>query len=254
MVKNPVLRTRPLVPAWVATLIAATITFLCTFEFGRTPTLKMARAWQIDQLVLIGIGFLVVVLAAIEQRAEFGAEGLRIGRFLYRRTIAYRDIRQAVPTGQKAVTILTLDGRSFMLSAGYLDESSARDVLERVWESIAAGSREGARGAEKETLARSGRTTADWRKALRSLAGGGYRSAQFSPDRLVAIAENPGITPDLRSAAIVALSTANIDAATRARFQAAAEVTVDPSLRALLEKAGAGDLSEHDCDAALDAI
>lgn len=240
---KPVLWARSFVPAWAPVAYASAVFVLLLFRYVRTDEPDLAAPFALV------IGIVLVYLAWRRRKAEIGAEAIRISWPFYERTVRYADVRRAKPDGKKHVILTTMDGETLELAAGYFDDAMPSDVLERLWKAIAAGAEEGSRGTEREMLARSGRTTETWRAALRELGSpGSYRRSTLSPDRLWAIAENPGIEPEVRAGALVALSS-NADDATRDRFQRIGAATVDPKLHALLE-----DLANGDDDHALDAL
>ncbi|MBX3227367.1 MAG: hypothetical protein KIT84_13520 [Labilithrix sp.] len=244
---KPVLWARSLVPAWVPFAYALGV-FWVIGLLGHAGT-PAQRAF-VGALLLVGV--LIVFLAWRRRRAEVGAEAIRIRWVFHRRTLRFADVRRAAPEGKKRVVLTTTNGETIELSTGYLDAAMPRDVLERLWKAIASGAEEGSRGLERETLARSGRSTTAWLAALRELGSpGSYRRSTFSTDRLWAIAENPGIAAEIRAGAVVALSASTPDLATRERFRRIGATTVEPSLSALLEDVASG--GEVD-DRALDGI
>jgi len=242
---KPVLWARSFVPAWLPFSYALVVFLvLRMFRHSREP------GQQAFAMVLLMVGSVLVYLALRRRKAEVGSEAIRIRWPFYERTLRYADVRRAAPEGRKRVVLTTTGGETIELSVGYLDSAMPRDVLERLWKAIASGAEEGSRGTEREMLARSGRSTEEWRTALRELGSpGSYRRSTLSPDRLWAIAENPGIEPEVRAGAIVSLAGSTPDVTVRDRFRRIATTTVDPHLNALLE-----DLANGGDDQALDAI
>lgn len=242
---KPVLWARSFVPAW-APLAYAFVLLVLAGMLGKARELEQ----QAIAIVLVALGLALVYLAARRRKAEVGSEAIRIRWPFYQRMLRYADVRRATPEGRKRVVLTTMDGETLELTVGYFDAAVPRDVIERLWTAIAAGAEEGSRGTEREMLARSGRTTETWRAALRELGSpGSYRRSTIAPDRLWAIAENPGIESEVRAGALVALSASKPDEAMRDRFQRIGATTVDPSLQALLN-----DLANGQDDRALDAV
>jgi hypothetical protein len=236
-VTNPVLWTRALIPAWIPFAYAV-------FAAG-------LRQWP---LLLIG---LVLVALAWPRRVEIGAEGIRVRGLVRRRTIAYRTIRLAAPDGKKQLNLTVVGGETLTLRTGPFGGAFPAELLDRLWKAIAAGAEDGSRGVERDALARSGRSTAAWRIGLRELAKpSSYRHATVAPERLWTIAENPGIEPEVRAGAIVALAASKLEEGGRDRLRRIDATTVDPALHVLLEHAAndSGEPEARIIDAALDGL
>lgn len=245
---HPVLWTRALLPAWVPLVFA----FLSGGDFYYEGALVEPLLIELPRLFLGGS----LVALAWPRRVEIGAEGIRVRGLFRRRAIAYRAIRLAAPDGKKRLALTMLGGQTLTLHVGPLGGAFPSELLERFWKAIAAGAEDGSRGVEREALGRSGRATAQWRAALSELAKPStYRHATISRDRLWLIAENPGITPEVRAGAIVVLSVSSLDADGRDRLRRIDAATVDPSLHALLDHAAnAGEPDARIIDAALDGL
>ena len=242
---NPVLWTRALLPAWVPFVYALFSSGDFYFEE------RVLTFMQVPAVLLGG----VLVALAWPRRVELGAEGIRIRGLVRRRSIAYRSIRLAAPDGTKKVNLTIIGGETLTLRTGPFGGAFPSELLDRFWKAIAAGAEDGSRGVERDALARSGRATAEWRTGLRELAKPGtYRHATIAPDRLWLIAENPGIEPEVRAGAIVALSASNLEAGGRERLRRIDATTVDPALHALLDHASRGEPDARTIDAALDGL
>lgn len=236
---NPVLRLQAPVSAWVPAVIG--VLAVC--------------AGGLNGLTLSLVGF-IFVFVAWPRKVDIGHEGLRIRPLLGigGKTILYTEIRLASPSDTKKITVCTMDNTTHVLHAGPFRKIPA-EVLDRFWSALAAGAREGSRGLEREALTRSGRSTAEWRAALRELAKPAtYRSATLSHDRLWAIAENPGLEVEIRIGAIVALSTAGLDEEARKRFRRIEASTLHPTLYWLLDHAASGEPADGVIDTALDGL
>lgn len=99
------------------------------------------------------------------------------------------------------------------------------------------------------TLAREGRTVREWREHLRQIVeGSGYRVAGTS-DSLVDRVGAPGITPEERVGAALALRVSDKDAIARIRI--AAEQCVDPKTRIALEAAAQEEIDDAAIEKAL---
>lgn len=246
---HPVLWTRALVPAWLPAAYGG-----CGFAVAMTPwwTWGLMR-WQL--LVYLGIGFLLMLLAW-PQRLEIGAEGLRLHRsFFARRIIPFHAIQRAAPNGPRKLLLQLQSGQALWLDTGPWLANTEQELLERFWGAITAAAQDGPRGIERQSLLRMGRTTAEWRAALREIAKpASYRAATIAHERLWAIAENPGIEREMRGAAIVALASTTIDAATLERLERLDAATVDVALQALFEVARSQAPGDHVIDAVLNEL
>jgi hypothetical protein len=241
-VTHPVLRTPSPLPAWVPFAIGFIVLALAD-----EPALGLPAC-------LAGV---TCVLVAWPRKVDVGLEGIRVRPFLGigGRTIPYTAIRLAAPDGPKRLVVRTMRNEALTLHAG-LFTRLPHDVLDRFWKAIAAGAEDGARGVERQALARSGRSTSEWRQSLRELARPAtYRQATVSRDRLWTIAENPGLDLEIRGAAIVALSSL-LDDTARERFRRIDAETLHPALHALLEHAanGHGEPDARIVDGALDGL
>lgn len=249
---NPALWTSSVVPAWIPVAYAGTF-FTALIFFGRAQMRHALGTVLIESVLWTGA--LVVLLAAVPQRVVIGAEGVRVSWLFSRRVVRYADIRRAEPVGEN-VMIVTMQGELVQLRASVLGGAVPRAVLERLWNNIAAGAEEGSRGIERATLARSGRSTAEWRSQLRDLGSPGtYRQAVLPLTRLWTIAENPAIAAELRVAAAVAIASASLDEESRERLRKLAAKTVEPALRSALVRlsnASPSEIQEH--EAALDLV
>jgi hypothetical protein len=193
---------------------------------------------------------------SLPRKVDIGHEGIRIRPILGigGKAIPYTQIRLAAPDGPKKLVIRTMTNTTHVLHAG-LFGTIPREVLDRFWTAVAAGAEDGSRGVERQALARSGRTTPEWRAGLRELAKPAtYRNATVSHDRLWTIAENPGLDLEIRGGAIVALSASSLDQTGHARLRRIDAATLHPTLHVLLDHAASGEPNDVVIDAALDAL
>jgi hypothetical protein len=213
---TPALSIRSPVPLWLPVAYGFVV-WVVSF--------RLAFSREVMTL-LIGSAIVLIVLVLIRRRAEVGNEGIRVQWIFRSQLIRYQDLRSARPNDDKTrVAIVTNAGKSYELTA---DETVPDELLQRLWHAIAARAEEAPRDAERHALARAGRSTPEWRAALRELGKpASYRETSMSPERLRTIAENPGLDTELRAAAIVALS-GNLDA------RVIAASSVDPALHSLL--------------------
>jgi hypothetical protein len=226
--RNPVFLARSCVPAWAAFAYVACFAVLpCVLDVADVDvTGSLGLAWW------VGLG--IVALAAVPQRAEVGAEGLRLTWLGPSRLVRYQEIARAAPFGREDV-VLVYDGcRELHLRKRPLGEESPRAVLASIWETLVAGAEAGARPNERALLARGARDVRTWTRDLRALVAGGaeYRSG-LGDERLDALVANPAVRAELRGAAAVALSSARTD---RARLRVLARRTVEPGLRSALTR------------------
>jgi hypothetical protein len=215
-------------------------------------------AAETHRVVWLGLFIVASTCAflALPRKVEIGHEGIRIRPILGigGKTIPYTQIRLAAPDGPNKLVVRTMENTTLVLHAG-LFGTIPREVLDRFWSAVAAGAEDGSRGVERQALSRSGRTTPEWRVALRELARPAtYRSATVSHDRLWTIAENPGLDVEIRGGAIVALSASALDENGRARLRRIDAATLHPTLHVLLDHAASGEPNDVVVDAALDAL
>ena len=217
--RNPVFRASSAVPVWGAMLVSSGI-FCATQTF----------AW--DQAAWVAL--VTVLLAAIPRHVEVGAEGVRIAWLGAGRLVRYEDVRRAEPLGGDDVALTFTSGETLRLVRGGSDGACPRDVLERLWQTLAQGAEDGPRPNERAALARGSRSVEEWLADLRRLATPGtqYRQGLVTLDRLLSIATNPGVEIEIRGAAAVACALGGaLDEARRDELRAIASLTVDEALR-----------------------
>jgi len=244
--RNPILSAGSRVPPWAA--LAVLVFFAAIWVMSDAPEdLDGATrgTWW------IGLAF--IVLAAIPQRVEVGAEGMRVSWLGTPRLVRYDAVTRAAPVGEEDVFLMLRSGESFRLRSPFFADTDARAVLARIWTVLAAGSEERVTAHERASLARGVRSVSEWTTALAEIAprGAQYRQA-ITLERLVAIAANPAAEAELRAAAAVAASSALDDDARSTLVDIAAQAA-DERLQTALERI-AFARSRTDVEQALAAI
>ncbi len=203
-------------------------------------------AWPAEQTTLpLAVGLVLLLALRAPRRVFAGPEGFEIVGVLRRRVVPFRDVRRARPEAS-SVVLTFATGEELVLERASREDADPREVLDRMWTSLAAGAEQGVRANEAAALSRGDRRPRAWIRALCALAAGSaYRQGLVPRERLGAIVENPAVEPELRAAAAVALASRD-DEEARARLERVLATTIDPRLRqALAEIAAAreeGDL------------
>lgn len=224
--RNPVLATGSRVPGWVA--LGFTLVF-CAGRVIAAPSQPLSISSALGVAWWLGVA--LVIIAAIPQRVEVGAEGLRVAWLGRPRLIHYDEVMRAAPVGDEDVALTFASGEAMRLCRTPLGDASPRAILERIWTTLAAGAEDGAAPIERAALARRGRTFEAWAAALRGVSAAGVQYRQgLTLERLVALAENPAEDVALRAAAAVAVSSA-LDAEGRKKLGSVASTTMESSLR-----------------------
>jgi hypothetical protein len=237
----PVLLASSRVPAWlalVAALFASGIANLVV-DFdgtGDEPSIG----------ITFWIAVILVVLAAIPRRVAIGAEGLRVAWLGRPRFVRYQQIERAAPVRDDVV--LTIEGGARLrLCKPLFGRETPKTVLQRLWETLAAGAEAGLRPNERAALACAGRRPRLWVEALRALSphGSHYRQGLgLDLERLWIIVENPAVETELRAGAAIAIAS-SLDGTNRDRLRDIASAAVEPRLRVALESvASAADVSD----------
>jgi hypothetical protein len=246
--RNPILCAGSRVPAWAAMAVVMFL-FACWLATDTPDELAFSSTgtWW--------LGLAIVILAAIPQRAELGADGMLVTWLGAPRLIRYETITRASPVGDEDVVLVLDSGESLKLRSPMFSPADARTVLVRIWRALAAGAEERVHPHERAALARAGRRTEAWAEALAKVAAAGAQYRQAIPiERLVDIATNPAVSVELRAAAAVAAGAAGaLDAPARARIADAGSQSADGRLRAALASVAAARTSA-DLAAALAAV
>lgn len=234
------------VSAWVALALAATL-----FAWGMARRLvDLDGTGEAVTSPSMGFSFwiavILVVLAAIPRRVAIGADGLRITWLGRPRFVRYQDIERAAPLRDDVM--LTIKGGSQLrLRKPLFSRETPKAVLQRLWQTVAAGAEAGLRPNERAVLARAGRRPRLWVEALRALSphGSQYRQGLgLDLERLWIIVENPAVETELRAGAAIAIA-ASLDGTNRDRLRSIASATVEPKLRVALESvASAADVND----------
>jgi hypothetical protein len=198
---------------------------------------------------------------AIPSRISIGADGI-LWRWLFlRRFYPYSQMLEVMPA-DNGVQLFLKDALVHLATSParqrtHVPSLERREaVATRIREGLAAY--QGGRGAANVAalVARSGRTTEQWLKALRDLSGGGeYRAAAVPTEQLWRIAEDPSAAPSARVGAAVALrkQAQSLDEEGKKRLRIAARAVVSPAAQKALEAvAQSEDAPGLDDDAALE--
>ncbi len=177
------------------------------------------------------------------EKVAVGADGVRITWFRRRRFVPYADIR-AVRVIEVRKQVVIEHGEEQLAFRPEDPKAVARAIEEgrAAWQAAEAVPALRAFDAEGDDLER-------WRDAARAAADGGLRDEAATPERLVALAEDPRSAPSQRVAAALALATAREPL--RVRVRVAAESTASPDLAEAMKKAVEGDIDVGTLERAL---
>jgi hypothetical protein len=130
-------------------------------------------------------------------------------------------------------------------------------LVERLREALDARARAEASTTTVRLVAREGRRTREWVRAMRSVmrTPASYRTPEVPPEALWRVVEDAGADADARTGAALALAP-TLDEDGRARMRVAAEAAVEPRLRVALETAATdagATASADEIAAAIDA-
>lgn len=226
---NPILSAGSRVPSWAA---LAVIVFLFACWISSDSPADIAASSHGTWWIALGL----VVLAAIPQRVEIGADGMLVTWLGAPRLVRYDVVARAAPVGDEDVMLVLETGETLRLRSPMFASSDARAVLARIWRALAAGAEERVQPHEHAVLARAGRTASEWAGSLTLLASPGAQYRQpLAIERLLAIAANPAVPAELRAASAVAAAGA-LDEGTRAKIADLAAQSADERLRLSLTR------------------
>jgi hypothetical protein len=186
----------------------------------------------------------------IPTKIRVGADGILTRWAGAEKFYGYREIERVAQyesgfgTRKYVGVELTLrSGKSVRLPVGQkmLNQEESNLLFERVREAIEVY-REGAAGIDASALARSGRETTDWVRALKSLgagAGADMRTAGVPIESLLGVVTDSAARAIDRASAAVALTPVLGDE-DRTRIRVAADAAASPKLRVALEKVSSG--------------
>jgi hypothetical protein len=235
--RNPILSAGSRIPPWAALSVVVFLIACWLMAETLDDIASMTRGtWW------LALAF--VVLAAIPQRVEVGAEGMRVSWLGAPRLVRYDAVTRAAPIGDDDVFLVLRSGESLRLQSPFFADATARMVLSKIWRALAAGAEDRVVPHEHAMLARSGRTIEEWSVALASIAPAGAQYRQSIPlERLLAIASNPAVDGEIRAAAGVAAASA-LDAATRTKLEEIAAQAADDRIRVPLGRIAAARTPE----------
>lgn len=207
---------------------------------------------------------LLTLLFIVPSTLSVGVDGILLGWFGRKRFVRHADIER-LSTYEDGFGKSRYVGIELLLASGEVlklpirqsgwDDGELEIIEERIREAR-GGTRD--RAGAKDTavlLGREGRSLSDWMTSLRAIGSGAnatHRIAPIDPETLWQILEDPRAQPWARGAAAVALRTA-LDEEGRERMHAAAQATVAPKVRVVLETA-AGNIEEEELALALAEI
>jgi hypothetical protein len=200
------------------------------------------------------IALLALVNTLLPTFARVGQDGLLLRSLTKRRFFPFSQM-QSAHASPWGVTLQLRSGKSVELRTrpakqGGQDPAGAA-LLERLQAGIARA-QSSERPEEAATLVRRGdRDVKSWLEGLRALRDGGYRVASLGEERLWQIVQDATAAPTARAGAALLLRDSLSDEG-RARLRVAAQATVLPKVRVVLEAASDPD-REGDLRAALEA-
>lgn len=214
--------------------------------FNHKDALLAVVAWP---FIVAFFSFLPAwMLGLVRGRVVVGADGLLL-RWLFReRFVGFNEVA-AVRSVESRLAPHVIDtvvertaGRPIRLRALEMPDTenergtSGKALFAHVTRAWATWQERGPSGAAPALLARSGRSSTEWRQALDGLARGtarGYRAVAVSAERLVEIARDPLSPGDVRAGAAAALVLAQ-HSEHKETVRVAAEACADPGTRAAL--------------------
>jgi hypothetical protein len=222
--------------------------------------LTLAALLSLDLRVALGFGLPLLGLAGAlsallryfsPRRGWIGVDGVTLERFLRRaRIIPYSQMASVVEDDRGVVITTRVNERVHLrvsrepIEPGRRDDSASRRaaILERIRQARDLAAQSAVADAKLARLDRAGRTPDAWREALRRVRSEDYRIEPFEPDELVRIACDADVSPERRVGATIALR--DLDATSVERVRIAARACVDDDLRAALEAAADGEITE----------
>lgn len=224
-----------------------------TAAFGVFASHAEAHARAISALVLAAVllVFALLVRALVPARVVIGTDGIAVERMFGRTFIPYSQLTE-VASRRGAVVLQLRGGSSLALPTGpryagsrtRADESPHTALLNRIEEARAAGRSRSIESACAADLDRAGRSLEAWRQHLRGLVvSESYRRASVGREEIAAVLEDASAPPQRRIAAALVLAHGD-DAASKLRIADVVRTCADENLRAALEAAAEGELTE----------
>jgi hypothetical protein len=191
--------------------------------------------------------------------AVVGTDGIIVDEHTHRMRLAYADVAKVEPH-ERGVMIETRNGRRHTLATIAWNEPPLphplppwaeksepwrrrEALLRRVREALGL-ERARVASVKVDLLDRAGRSISAWRAALQMMAGRpvDYRGAEITREDLAAVAVDGCAAPERRIAAAYALASVEDEA--RSRVRIAAGACADEHLRAAIEEACEGEISD----------
>jgi hypothetical protein len=179
-----------------------------------------------------------------------GSDGVRVKRsFWPMRFVPFEDLDVAICSGPDLV--LATQKRRFRIGC---QNFAAADAIAVRIEHMRRMRLQDGRGLDLSMLERGERSPDDWCTHVASLAerGANYREQAFERSDLLAVVENPNITPERRVGAALAVAARAADNE-RQRLRIAAEACAHPRLRVALARAAQGEVELAALDEAMRA-
>jgi hypothetical protein len=203
-------------------------------------------------LLALGGALSALVRYFSPRRAWIGVDGVTLDRFLRRaRIMPYSQMASVVEDDWGVALTTRANERVHLrvsrepIEPGRGDDSASRRaaILERIRQARDLAAQSAVADAKLARLDRAGRTPDAWREALRRVRSEDYRMEPFEPDELVRIACDADVSPERRVGATIALHDLDVTSVDRVRV--AARACVDDDLRAALEAAADGEITER---------
>jgi hypothetical protein len=196
--------------------------------------------------MLVAAAFLWAALSA-RVTVDVGSDGLLLRRITRRRFVSFADLRSVASDGQDVVLGLR-SGEWLRLGLGTrgASEDSREALIQRIEEARAAFVQgRGTEGAEA-LVAPGGRALEAWVREARTMgAGGQYRAASLTADRLWRVVDDAGAPAATRAGAAMVLAGDAADADVRQRLRVSAEACADPKLRVALQSVASDHVEEE---------
>lgn len=233
--------------AGCATSFAGYIVAFIAMGLGTAPHGANDAGVSVAMAIGVAAG-VAVMLARWSPRFVVGVDGLRVQGILGERFVSFADVTAATARSG-AVELKRGDGSTTTLRTGSARAEVVQTLAERIQEALAA--RKGEREFDAASLAREGRSVADWKTALaKLLAPSTFRAASVPREELAKMLVDARATVEQRLAAALALTSSG-DEEERSRVRVAAEAVADEHVRVALENVASGTADEATLERAL---
>jgi Bacterial PH domain len=226
---------------------------IATIGLFASPMGSRAQGTSALILAAITLVFALLVRALIPPRVVIGTDGIAVERMFGRTFVRHSRVTE-VSSRRGAVVLQVRGGRSLALPTGHryaslrsrAEESPHTALRNRIEEARAAGRSRSSPSACAADLDRGGRSLDAWRRHLRGLVSTeSYRRASVGKEEIAAVLEDASAPPQRRVAAALILAEGD-DAAIKLRIADVVRTCADESLRAALEAAAQGEITEAD--------